>query len=61
VKPDEKKPNHLIVAMTSDRGLCGSAHSTICRTIRNDLPLKAQGANVKIIAVGEKSKAILSR
>lgn len=61
VKPDEKKPNHLIVAMTSDRGLCGSAHSTICRTIRNDLPHKAQGANVKIIAVGEKSKAILSR
>jgi len=61
VKQDEKKPNHLIVAMTSDRGLCGSAHSTICRTIRNDLPQKAQGANVKIIAVGDKSKAILSR
>lgn len=61
VKQDEKKPNHLIVAMTSDRGLCGSAHSNICRTIKNDLPLKAQGTNVKIIAVGEKSRAILSR
>lgn len=61
IKADEKKPNHLIIAMTSDRGLCGSAHSNICRTIRNDLPLKAQGSNVKIIAVGEKSRAILSR
>ena len=31
----EKKPDHLMVAMTSDRGLCGSVHSNINKMIRN--------------------------
>merc|ERR1711884_194098 len=27
----------LYVALTSDRGLCGGVHSSICKTIRNEL------------------------
>jgi F-type H+-transporting ATPase subunit gamma len=58
---DDKKPNHLIVAMTSDRGLCGSVHSNIVRAIKAEMPLKPPGTNVKIIAIGDKSRAMLSR
>jgi len=61
VTQDDKKPNHLIVAMTSDRGLCGSAHSNIVRAIKADMPTKPPGTNVKIIAIGDKSRAMLSR
>jgi len=53
----------LYVAMTSDRGLCGGVHSSICKTIRNELLAKPEGAldNVGIICVGDKSRAQLSR
>ena len=61
VEQDEKKPNHLVIAMTSDRGLCGSVHSNIVRTIKADLPNKPEGTNVKFIAIGDKSRAILGR
>merc|ERR1712198_244620 len=53
----------LYVAMTSDRGLCGGVHSSICKTIRNELLEKPAGEleNVGIICVGDKSRAQLSR
>merc|ERR1719232_227353 len=53
----------LYVAMTSDRGLCGGVHSSICKTIRGELLAKpeAELANVGIICVGDKSRAQLSR
>jgi len=53
----------LYVAMTSDRGLCGGVHSSICKTIRNELLAMPEGglANVGIICVGDKSRAQLSR
>merc|ERR1711973_57995 len=52
----------LYVAMTSDRGLCGGVHSSICKTIRNELLQKSEGelANVGIICVGDKARAQLS-
>jgi len=61
VAQDEKEPNHLIISMTSDRGLCGAVHSSIVRAIRNNLPEKPQGTNVKFIPVGEKSRLMLQR
>merc|ERR1712170_280758 len=61
VKQDEKSPNHLIIAMTSDRGLCGSVHSSISRAIKAAVPEKPAGVNVKIVCIGDKSKAILGR
>merc|ERR1719423_545367 len=53
----------LYVAMTSDRGLCGGVHSSICKTIRNELLEKPAGEleNVGIICVGDKARAQLSR
>jgi F-type H+-transporting ATPase subunit gamma len=59
---EEKKPNHLIIAMTSDRGLCGAVHTNIARAIKAIMPeLDKEGANVKMICIGDKSKAILQR
>merc|ERR1719357_2482201 len=45
VGPEEgeeaKAGKTLYVAMTSDRGLCGGVHSSICKTIRGELLAKA--------------------
>merc|ERR1711963_400772 len=35
--PAGAAPKELFVALTSDRGLCGGVHSSICKTIRNEL------------------------
>ena len=51
----------LYVAITSDRGLCGGVHSSICKTIRNELLEKPNLDNVGIICVGDKSRAQLAR
>lgn len=59
VAPEEDKPQRLIVAITSDRGLCGAVHTSIARSIRNELALGAE--NIKVICVGDKSRAILQR
>jgi len=60
-KLDKKEPKELIVALTSDRGLCGAVHSSICKTIRNELLTRPNVDNVGIICVGDKSRAQLSR
>jgi F-type H+-transporting ATPase subunit gamma len=39
-------------------GLCGAIHSGICRHIRAEL---AADPNIKVICVGDKSRAILQR
>jgi F-type H+-transporting ATPase subunit gamma len=51
----------LYVAITSDRGLCGGVHSSICKTIRAELLAKPNLDNVGIICVGDKSRAQISR
>merc|ERR1711874_188327 len=51
----------LYVAITSDRGLCGGVHSSICKTIRAELLQKPNLDNVGIICVGDKSRAQLAR
>lgn len=60
IVPDEKEaPRKLLVAMTSDRGLCGAVHTGVARNIRNEL-IKDE-ANIKVFCVGDKSRSILSR
>merc|ERR1711936_75754 len=54
-------PKELYVALTSDRGLCGAVHSSICKSIRNELLEKPSLENVGIICVGDKSRAQLGR
>ena len=48
----------LIVAVSSDKGLCGGIHSTVSRGIR---PLANANPAVDIMSIGDKCKAQLAR
>jgi F-type H+-transporting ATPase subunit gamma len=53
---------HLIVVMTSDRGLCGGFNATIVRESRMRIrSLIDQGKEVKILCVGRKGRDMLRR
>ena len=55
------KTNHVYVAISSDRGLCGALHSNIGRALKAEYDNKPENAEVKIVTVGEKSKVFLQR
>ncbi len=59
-KVDDRK-KHLIVATTSDRGLCGAVHSSIVKAIRVALSENKQGVDTKVVCIGDKSKSMLQR
>ncbi|MEM5502463.1 F0F1 ATP synthase subunit gamma [Ahrensia kielensis] len=53
---------HLLIACTSERGLCGGFNSSIARFVRDDVrKLQAEGKEVKILCVGKKGYDILRR
>ncbi len=53
---------HLLVVMTSERGLCGGFNSTIVRLARTRATeLVAKGHTVKILTVGKKGREQLRR
>uniref|UniRef100_A0A1W7RAX5 F-ATPase gamma subunit n=1 Tax=Hadrurus spadix TaxID=141984 RepID=A0A1W7RAX5_9SCOR len=56
---DEKKPCTLVVAMTSDRGLCGGIHTNVAKKVKS--MLTGEGQNIKVICIGDKSRALLQR
>ena len=57
----ERKAKHLIIAISSDRGLCGSIHSGIARNIRNLMPERPAGSETAIVCVGDKMRTIMQR
>ncbi|MEK9678049.1 MAG: F0F1 ATP synthase subunit gamma [Rhodospirillaceae bacterium] len=53
---------HLLVAVTSDRGLCGGFNANIAREVRNRTrALLADGKTVKLLCVGRKGRDALRR
>lgn len=53
---------HLLVVMTSERGLCGGFNTQIVRAAREKITeLQAAGKTVKILAVGKKGRDQLRR
>ena len=53
---------HLLVVMTSERGLCGGFNSTIAKLARSRaLELQAAGKTIKILTVGKKGREQLRR
>lgn len=55
-----KSAVHLVVVMTSDRGLCGAFNSSITRaTKRKIAELKRDGKEVRLFCVGKKSYELL--
>ena len=62
VQPKEDaQPKQLYLAISSDKGLCGAIHSSVCKTIREELKQKPSLDNVAIVCVGDKSRVQLSR
>lgn len=58
----ENVKKHLIVAVTSDRGLCGAIHSSIVKAVKALLAdEKFQSLDTKIVCIGDKSKTMLQR
>jgi len=60
LEADDSKSNHLIIAISSDRGLCGGIHSGVAKRVKA-YNLENPDANVKLIVCGEKAKSILQR
>jgi F-type H+-transporting ATPase subunit gamma len=57
-----KEQTHLIVTITSDRGLCGAFNSSIARRARHIARrLSGEGKTVKFLAVGRKGRDNLRR
>ena len=53
---------HLLVVMTTDRGLCGGFNGSIMRGARTMVrDLEAEGKTVKLFGVGRKGNAIMRR
>ncbi|XP_071138148.1 ATP synthase subunit gamma, mitochondrial-like [Mytilus edulis] len=61
IKGDNTSPNQLLVAVTSDRGLCGGVHSNVCKAIKAIMNEMENTADTKLVLIGDKSKAMLSR
>nr|CAH7761601.1 unnamed protein product [Callosobruchus chinensis] len=59
VEPPADVPQKLVIAISSDRGLCGACHTSVARHIRNEL--NQEGENIKVVCVGDKSRSILQR
>jgi len=59
--PVASQPKQLIIAMSSDRGLCGGIHSSICKSIKADVAAVQDPHNVQIVCVGDKARAQLAR
>ena len=53
---------HLIVVVTSDRGLCGGFNSGIARAVRQRIgALEREGREVKLLCLGRKGRDLLRR
>ena len=62
IKGKDSVKNHLIVVMTSDRGLCGGFNTSITKLVKNKIKeLLKLNKNVKIFCVGKKGLDHLKR
>ena len=57
-----KDDTHLLVIVTSDRGLCGGFNGSIIRVVRRRIvELQADGKTVKLLIIGRKGVGLLRR
>ncbi|XP_015374131.1 PREDICTED: ATP synthase subunit gamma, mitochondrial-like [Diuraphis noxia] len=52
--------NHLIFAITSDRGLCGGLHTAVVKKVKQELNRPDQQF-AKVVCVGQKSEELLAK
>lgn len=57
-----KDDAHLLVVITSDRGLCGGFNGNLVRRARQDIKrLQSEGKTVQLVCVGRKARDLLRR
>uniref|UniRef100_A0A7N5JBA1 ATP synthase subunit gamma n=1 Tax=Ailuropoda melanoleuca TaxID=9646 RepID=A0A7N5JBA1_AILME len=62
IKPPEDKKKHLIIGVSSDRGLCGAIHTSVAKEIKNQVSsLIDAGKEVMLVGIGDKLRGILQR
>lgn len=62
IKPPEDKKKHLLIGVSSDRGLCGAIHTSIAKTLKNEITnLSNAGKEVMVVGVGDKIRGLLQR
>ena len=58
---DEQKPNHLMVLVSSDRGLCGGVHSSLAKAAKAAIAEQPSSVNTMLIPCGDKARTILQK
>ena len=58
---EERQPSHLIVAISSDRGLCGGIHSNVAKNVKATFEERPSDSNTAIVCIGDKTRIILQR
>ncbi|HEU4839712.1 MAG TPA: F0F1 ATP synthase subunit gamma [Micavibrio sp.] len=57
-----KEDNHLLIVVTSDRGLAGGFNTNLVRMARQEIRrLEDEGKSVKVVTVGRKAESLLKR
>lgn len=60
--PEDKSSKHLIIGVSSDRGLCGAIHSGVAKAIKSEIAaLTGAGKEVMVVNVGDKLRGLLHR
>ncbi|KAM3924374.1 ATP synthase F(1) complex subunit gamma, mitochondrial isoform 1-T1 [Leptodactylus fuscus] len=62
IKAPEDKKKHLIIGVSSDRGLCGAIHTSVAKAIKHEISaLSDSGKEVKVVGIGDKLRGLLQR
>ncbi|XP_058841941.1 ATP synthase subunit gamma, mitochondrial-like isoform X1 [Acipenser ruthenus] len=62
IKTTEDKNKHIIIGVSSDRGLCGAIHSNVAKAIKSEIAnLTSAGKEIMVISVGDKLRGLLYR
>lgn len=60
-EPTTKTKSHLLVACSSDRGLCGAIHSSVSKFTKKMVETLPPGQTAEIIVLGDKAKPQIAR
>ncbi|XP_035282119.1 ATP synthase subunit gamma, mitochondrial isoform X1 [Anguilla anguilla] len=62
IKAPEDKNKHVIIGVSSDRGLCGAIHSNVAKAMKSEIgKLTSAGKEVMLVNIGDKLRGLLYR
>ncbi|KAG7454638.1 hypothetical protein MATL_G00261790 [Megalops atlanticus] len=62
IKTPEDKQKHVIIGVSSDRGLCGAIHSNVAKAMKGEInKLAGSGKEVVVVNIGDKLRGLLYR